>query len=171
VKTGGEVGISTVYFMWDAKQGGGFPFPYTEWASFDVGTGPATSISPHEIWNSGFAWQYPGLGIDARGHLGVSIQIGGGGSYPGSQFLLADDVTGVPPPPFVGFFLDSGAHSSSRWGDYLTARPATDPGSTGNTWIVTGFTLHDNGSGGAVTTPHFYWVGRQRDDPFGAPVT
>lgn len=169
VKTGGEVGTSTVYFMWDAKQGGSFPYPYTEWASFDVSTGPATSIAAHQIWNSSFAWQFPGLGIDNRGNLGVSIQIGGGGTYPQSQFLLNDDLTAAL-PSFSAFFLDSGAHSNTRWGDFLTARPATLPGSTGNTWLVTGFTLHDNGSGGAVTTPHFYWVGRQRDDPF-APVT
>jgi hypothetical protein len=165
VKTGGEVGVSTVYFMWDAAQGGGFAYPYTEWASFDVSTGPATSISAHAIWNNSFAWQYPGLGIDAAGNLGISIQIMGGSTYPGSQFLLADDVTGTP-PPFGAFGLDGGSHANSRWGDFLTARPATTGANIGNSWIVTGYTLHDNGAGGAVVDPHFYWLGRQRDDPF-----
>jgi hypothetical protein len=165
VMTGGEVGTSTVYFMWNAAQGGGFPYPYTEWASFDVHTGPATSISPHAIWNSSFAWFYPGLGIDARGHLGISIQIAGSGTYPGSQFLVGDDISGTP-PPFGAYYLDGGAHANNRWGDYLTSRPATTPGGIGNTWIATGYTLHDNGSGGAVVTPHFYWLGRERDDPF-----
>jgi hypothetical protein len=169
VKTGGEVGVSTVYFMWDAAQGGGFAYPYTEWASFDVSTGPATSISPHAIFNNSFAWQYPGLGIDANGYLGISIQIMGGSTYPGSQFLLADDVSGTP-PPFAAFFLDGGSHSNNRWGDFLTARPATSPGGIGNSWLATGYTLHDNGSGGAVVDPHFYWLGRERDDPFAPGV-
>src|SRR5215469_15998132 len=33
VKTGGEVGATTAWFMWDAKQGGGFNYPYVEYAS------------------------------------------------------------------------------------------------------------------------------------------
>ena len=39
VKTGGEIGSSTAWFMWDAQQGNGAPNPYVEYASFDV-TGP-----------------------------------------------------------------------------------------------------------------------------------
>ena len=166
VKTGGEVGSSTVYFMWDAKQGGGFSYPYTQYASFDVSTGPATSlISQSQIWNGGYAWAYPGMGVDGAGNLGVSIAIGGGTwGYPGSQFLLQDDVN----PSFTAFFLDSGAHANNRWGDFLTSRAASTPSGLENTWIVTGFTLHDS-NGSAVTVPHFYWLGRQRDDPF-APL-
>ncbi len=166
MKTGGEVGSSTVYFMWDAKQGGGFSYPYTQYASFDVSTGPATSlISQSQIWNGSNAWAYPGMGVDSAGNLGVSIAIGGGTwGYPGSQFLLQDDVN----PSFTAFFLDSGAHANNRWGDFLTSRAASTPSGLENTWIVTGFTLHDS-NGSAVTVPHFYWLGRQRDDPF-APL-
>ncbi len=163
VKTGGEVGNSTVYFMWDAKQGGGFAYPYVEYASFDVSTGPATSVSASQVYNSSYAWAFPGMGVDARGHLGVSLAIGGGTwGYPGSQFLIDDDISGGWTP----FYLDGGAHSNTRWGDFLTARAATTGTGIGNTWIATGFTLHDDGSGNAVTWPSFYWVGRQRDDPF-----
>jgi hypothetical protein len=163
VKTGGEVGTSTVYFMWDAKQGGGFAYPYVDYASFDVHTGPATSVSESQIWNSGYAWAFPGMGVDSRGHLGVSIAIGGGTwGYPGSQFLIDDDISGG----WNAFGLDSGSHSNTRWGDYLTARAATTGTSIGDTWIAAGFTLHDDGSGHAVTAPSFYWVGRNRDDPF-----
>jgi hypothetical protein len=43
-------------------------------------------------------------------------------------------------------------------------RAATTGTSIGDTWIASGFTLHDNG--GAETWPSFYWLGRQRDDPF-----
>lgn len=162
VKTGGEVNTSTVYFMWDAKQGGGFNYPYVEYASFDVGTGPATSVSASQIWNGSYAWAYPGMGVNGRGALGVSLQIGGGTwGYPGSQFLINDDISGG----WSAQFLDQGSHSNARWGDYLTARAATTGTSIGNTWIAAGYTLHDN-SGGAETWPSFYWVGRNRDDPF-----
>lgn len=162
VKTGGEVGSSTAYFMWDAKQGGGFPLPYVEYASFDVSSGPATSVSAAQIWNANNAWAYPGMGVNARGALGVSLQAGGGTfGYPGSQFLINDDVSGG----WSAQFLDSGSHANNRWGDYLTARAATTGTSIGNTWIAAGFTLHDS-SGSAETWPSFYWIGRNRDDPF-----
>lgn len=162
VKTGGEVGSSTVYFMWDAKQGGGFSYPYVEDASFNVSTGPATSVSASQIWNGSYAWAYPGMGVNGRGALGVSLAIGGGTwGYPGSQFLINDDVSGG----WVAEFLDQGSHSNTRWGDFLTARAATTGTSIGDTWIATGFTLQDN-SGSAETWPSFYWVGRNRDDPF-----
>jgi hypothetical protein len=162
VKTGGEVGTSTVYFMWDAKQGGGFSYPYVEYASFDVHTGPATSVSASQIWNGSYAWAYPGLGVNGRGALGVSLQIGGGTwGYPGSQFLINDDISGG----WSAQFLDQGSHSNNRWGDYLTARAATAGTSIGNTWIASGFTLQDS-SGSPETWPSFYWVGRNRDDPF-----
>ena len=58
---GGEVGASTVYMMWDAKQGGGFNYPYVQYASFNVSSGPATSISVGSIWNASYAWAYPGM--------------------------------------------------------------------------------------------------------------
>jgi IPT/TIG domain len=162
VKTGGEVGTSTVYFMWDAKQGGGFPYPYVDYASFDVSTGPATSVTESQIWNGSNAWAYPGMGVNGRGALGVSLQVGGGTwGYPGSQFLINDDISGG----WEAKFLDQGSHSNSRWGDFLTARAASTGTSIGNTWIATGFTLHDN-NGSAETWPSFYWVGRNRDDPF-----
>jgi hypothetical protein len=163
VKTGGEVGSSTVYFMWDAAQGGGFSYPYVEYASFNVSSGPATSVSAGQIWNGSYAWAYPGMGVNARGALGVSLQIGGGAwGYPGSQFLINDDVSGG----WSAQFLDQGLHSNTRWGDYLTARAATAGTSIGDTWIAAGYTLHDDGSGGVETWPSFYWVGRNRDDPF-----
>jgi IPT/TIG domain len=164
VKTGGEAGLGTVYFMWDAKEGGNFPFPYVEYASFDVSNGPATSISEHQIWNPNYAWAYPGLGIDASQDLGVSLQIGGGTwGFPGSQFMISDSATGGV---LQAQFLDAGAHAAERWGDYLTSRVATTGSVVGDTWIATGYTLHDDGSGNAVTTPSFYWVGRNRNDPF-----
>jgi len=162
VKTGGEVGASTAYFMWDAKQGGGFSYPYVDYASFDVSTGPATSVSESQIWNGSYTWAYPGMGVNGRGALGVSLAIGGGTwGYPGSQFLVNDDISGG----WAAVFLDQGSHSNTRWGDYLTARAATTGTSIGDTWIASGFTLHDN-AGNAETSPSFYWVGRQRDDPF-----
>ena len=84
-----------MYMMWDAKQGGGFNYPYVQYASFNVSTGPATSMSAGQIWNGSYTWAYPGMGVNGRGALGVSIQIGGGTwGYPGSQFLVNDNRPG-----------------------------------------------------------------------------
>lgn len=52
VKTGGEVGVSTVYFMWDAKQGGGFSYPYVEYAP---STSPRDRPPPSAPGRSGTA--------------------------------------------------------------------------------------------------------------------
>jgi hypothetical protein len=162
VKTGGEVGSSNAYFMWDAKQGGAFSYPYVEYASFNVSTGPATSITASQIYNPSYTWAYPGMGVNGRGALGVSIAIGGGTwGYPGSQFLLDDDISGG----WAANYLDGGSHANTRWGDFLTSRVASTGTTIGDTWIATGFTLHDS-SGSAETYPSFYWLGRGRDDPF-----
>jgi hypothetical protein len=159
VKTGGEVGTGTAYFMWDAAQGGGFAYPYVDYISVNVASGPATSISESQIWNGSYAWAYPGMGVNGRGALGVSLQIGGGTwGEPGSQFLIDDDISGG----WAAVGLTNGGYASSRWGDYLTARVATTPTSIGNTWIATGFVLDGSGN----TQPAFYWLGRNRDDPF-----
>lgn len=102
------------------------------------------------------------MGVNGRGSLGVSLAIGGGTwGYPGSQFLIDDDVSGG----WAAQFLDQGSYSNNRWGDYLTARAATNGTAVEDTWLATGFALRDNG-GGAETWPSFYWVGRNRDDPF-----
>ena len=162
VKTGGEVGSSTAYFMWDAKQGGGFAYPYVDYASFDVSSGPATSFSEAQIYNSGYAWAYPGMGVDGRGHLGATMDVGGGTwGYPSTQFLIDDDISGG----WSAQGLDSSAHANNRWGDFATARVATTGTSVGDTWIVANFTIHDV-SGSPEVYPSFYWLGRQRDDPF-----
>src|SRR5260370_28907999 len=82
------------------------------------------------------------MGVNGRGALGVSLQVGGGTwGYPGSQFLINDDISGG----WSAQFLDSGSHANNRWGDFLTARAATTGTSIGDTWIAGGFTLPDSG--------------------------
>jgi hypothetical protein len=166
VKTGWQSG-NTIGFQWDAQQDGNFPYPYVDQATFDVSSGWPSFSANYQIWNPNYAWMYPGAGIDARGHLGISLAIGGGTwqtyGYPGSQFAIADDVSGGA---YEYHYLDNGSHSAAEWGDYLTARPATGEGSIGgNTWLATGYVEAD-GPYGIYTKPSFYWLGRERDDPF-----
>src|SRR5260370_5700109 len=102
------------------------------------------------------------MGVNGRGALGVSLQVGGGTwGYPGSQFLINDDISGG----WSAQFLDSGSHANNRWGDFLTARAATTGTSIGDTWIAGGFTLHDS-AGGAGTRPLLYSVGPHPHEPF-----
>jgi hypothetical protein len=167
VKTGWQSG-NTIGFQWDAQQDGNFPYPYVDQATFDVSSGWPSFSANYQIWNPNYAWMYPGAGIDARGYLGISLAIGGGTwqtyGYPGSQFAIADDVSGGA---YEYHGLDNGSASSNVWGDYLTARPATGEGSIGgNTWLATGYVEVTNPPYSPFTKPSFYWLGRERDDPF-----
>jgi hypothetical protein len=158
-RNGNEVG-----FTWDAKQDGTFAYPYVYVAIFDVSGGTPTFTSHPIIFNSSYAWAYPGAGIDPAGDLGISLAIGGGTwGYPGSQFILRDSVT---PNPWTAYGLENGAHAASRWGDYLTSHPAGYPFGDGDTFVATGFTEQDDGFGNAYVLPRMYWLGRQSNDPF-----
>ncbi len=160
VKTGGEIGTSTAWFMWDAAQGNGAPNPYVEYASFNVSSGPATSMSPGYFAYNNTAVAYPGLGVDNAGNMALSVEFGGSSwGYPQTILGIDDDVTGGG---FAWYAYNKSSASNTRWGDYLTARAAETPSGTENSWIATGYSLDASGN----AHPAFYWIGRNRDDPF-----
>ncbi|HET8630233.1 MAG TPA: InlB B-repeat-containing protein [Thermomicrobiales bacterium] len=155
----GWVAGGVLGFMWDAAQGTGglgtFPYPYVHVVRINQAS--MTLIDEPVIWSSAAAWAYPGVGIDGRGAVGGSVAYGGGTYYPGSSVFVRDDLD-----PTTWQFLDiregTSGPTSNRWGDFLTARPASG---TGDTWVASTFTLQS----GSVE-PRFVWFGRQRDTPF-----
>ncbi|MBI2940833.1 MAG: hypothetical protein HYY04_10390 [Chloroflexi bacterium] len=172
----GWVAGGVIGFMWGAAQGSGslgnFPYPYVHVVR--IGEASKTLIDEPVIWNSAFAWAYPGLGVNGRGHLGVSLAYAGGGRYPGSSVIVRDDITASSGSPFwQSLGVRSGTHGpgTNRWGDYLSVRPASG---NGNTWVGTAFTLQGACPGPysncANVEPRFLWFGRQRDDPFATPT-
>lgn len=172
IKTGWLSG-GVAGFMWDAGQGTGglgtFPYPYVHAVRINVATG--TLVDEPIIWSSTTAWGFPGAGVNGRGAIGGSIAFGGGGYYPGSDMFVRDDVS---PNAWQLLLVRYGTNGPgrNRWGDFLTARPASGGG---DSWIGTSFT--QQGPCTSTTTsyctsvePRFVWFGRVRDNPFG-PVT
>jgi hypothetical protein len=167
---GGWVSASgqVIGFLWDASQGSGdlgsFPYPYVHAAEFDIGNNLSLIDEPI-IWSSTTAYAYPGSGVDGRGGVGLSVAYGGGPYYPGSAMMVRDDVS---PTAWETLNVQSGRDGppGGRWGDYLTARATSG---NGNSWLGGGFVAlgpcGDNFAVCSSVQPHFYWFGRQRDNP------
>ncbi len=139
--------------MWNASQGGSFPFPYVDVARINVSN--MTLIDQPIIWNPSFAWIYPGVGVDGRGHIAGTVQWGGGGSYPNTGNFIYDDFDATPPPWEV-YLLAGSADGAGNWGDYYHSRPH---GTNLYNWVATGETRLANGS----VQAWYSWLGRRRD--------
>jgi hypothetical protein len=150
-QTVGEVG-----FMWHAREGGGFPFPYVEAVSLREDT-LAVSGRPL-LWSSSGAWQYPYASPDRRGDLAVTASFMGGSWYTSTIFLISDDVIASG---WDVFTLRVGNRGATAWGDYVRNR-VFNPSGYG--WVTAGHT-QQGGSTGVNTEPRYYVIARPRDVP------
>jgi len=159
----GKDGESSVGFMWNAaactdssKCAFKRAWPYIRVVRFKQSN--LDEIDEPDIWNASYAFQYPGVGVDARGHLGGVMFWGGGSNFPTLVAFIWDDFSC---DPFGCGWENYGAVGSSasngNWGDYLDSRPHS-PNS--NTWVATGYSFD-----GTNVTPQFLWFGRDRDTP------
>ncbi|HEY0547162.1 MAG TPA: VCBS repeat-containing protein [Pyrinomonadaceae bacterium] len=152
---GAYVANGVIGVMWMAKQDGSFPHPYTIHARFNQST--RALITQQQIWNSGFAWLYPNVTVNAAGNLGGIIAYGGGSTYyPSSAFWVVDDVaTALPLGENLAAITGNAGPSNNAWGDYLSVhRHSLYP----NTWVAATYALS-----GGTPVPRFVWFGRQRD--------
>jgi hypothetical protein len=156
-------GTVSVGFMWNAaactdtsKCAFNRPWPYIRAIRFRQSS--LDEIDQPDIWSSSYAFQFPGVGLDARGHLGGVMFWGGGSNYPTLVAFIWDDFSC---DPFNCGWENYGAvgssASSNQWGDYLDSRPHS-PNS--NTWVASGYSYD-----GTNVTPRFLWFGRDRDNP------
>jgi hypothetical protein len=137
--------------MWHGHEGGGFPWPYIEAATFREDTLGYTG-RPYIAW-SNTATQYPFASPDARGDLGLQGTImGSAGFDPDAWFVIVDSYN----TSFYNFFyFDVGNGSAGAWGDYNTNRPLL-PAGTG--WAAAAHVII-NGQ----VRPDYFVLGRQRD--------
>lgn len=164
---GGWVAGGVIGFLWDASQGTGglgtFAFPYTHVIRVNEST--KALIDEPVIFNNTVAFQFPGVSVNGRGHLGVSIAFGGGSFFPSSDLLLRDDVSPNAWQALTARFGLNGP-GTDRWGDFLTTRPFNG---NGNAWVATGYTLQGACAGGgtpcSTVEPRFFIFGRERDNP------
>ncbi len=158
-KTGNEIG-----FAWHAQQGGSFPYPYVRFirinrTNWDV-------IQEVDVWNPGFAWMYPSVHVNDRGHLGGMMAFGGGSNHANAAAWIVDDFSSPAFPNITGMEVltvtqGTNGPADDEWGDYLTTRRMVP---YGNTWAGSGF-MQSGGSADGNATPRYIWFGRERDMP------
>ena len=143
-----------VDFAWDAKQGGAFPYPYVRGARISLGW---ARIQDFTIAFATAAAVYPGIAINARGGLALTMTEVGG--TVGAALAIVGILDDVNPAGWELRMMAQGTGpAGNQWGDYLTIRPTSG---AGNSWVATGYTVQ-----GSHIEPIFVWFGRQRDDPF-----
>src|SRR5262245_3567655 len=145
-------------FMWNAAQDVSHPFPYVRVARIDESTG--TKVDEPDLVRSDTAYQYPAVAVNAAGHLGGAVAIGGGAlRYPGTAVFLADDLTTGGLFEVHDVVTGDSGPSNGEWGDFLCSRPEAPEGTT---WVTTAYALR-GGTGGANVHPHVVCMGRERD--------
>ncbi len=145
-------------FMWCAAQDSSHPYPFVRVAKFNASD--RTLISQPDIWNGSYAWAFPSINVNGRGHIAGSLMWGGGTYYPSCTVVIKDDYTSGNWDAYTSASGTSGPNID-RSGDYLTTRICYP---YENTWMGTAFTLQ-GGGGNANAVPRFLWYGRERDRP------
>jgi len=146
-------------FFWTVAQGSGFSFPYVNAVAMDPATFTplAGAQSRPYIFNASLAFIYAGAAPNARGHLGLSTWIAGGGNYPTLYVGIDDDYNGAPPGWEIAFAAASTTLlADQRWGDYTRVRQHSPEA---NVWSASG---HVTTSGGQ--SPRYVVFGREREE-------
>jgi hypothetical protein len=152
-------------FAWASSQndGAGRPYPFTRVVIVNP-SAPATVLSQPDIFNTSYAFMYPALAVNARGHVGGAIDALGGSQGAGiASTLLALVRDNYSAGSWAtAAVATSNAGTAGRWGNYNgSVRHDQYP----NTWLIGGKT-QVGGTGDANSRVHNAWIMRDRDDPF-----
>lgn len=151
----GWVANGVIGFMWNASAGGGYPRPHVRVVRLNESN--RALLNEPVLWHSDFAWQFPAIGVNDRGHIAGSAYWGGGTAYPTMNVLIADDFSSGP-PPWENHYVVASAKGAGNWGDWYSTRRH---GASGNTWVTSGQALLANNS----VQSWYVWFGRERDNP------
>ncbi|MBL8899891.1 MAG: hypothetical protein JNM84_19825 [Planctomycetes bacterium] len=148
-------------FMWGSSAGGPFPMPFVRIVGFYPGAGYALA-GEASVWNPTIAFAYPSVAVNARGDVGGTMALGGGGYHPSSIAWLVDAQSGWAPLTNTLLALGARGPATNAWGEVTSA--ARHP-LHANSYIGTGYVLDAAGN----SVPRYAWFGRQNDLP--APAT
>jgi hypothetical protein len=163
----GWVTATELGFMWSAGSDATHPYPYTRVAILNPAS-PSTLISQPDIFSTTAAMLYPAVAVNARGHLGGTIDRLGGSGFTSLRAIIRDDFSpSVTASGWETFAVAEGNRgTSSRWGDYNGIVPHEK---YPNTWVAAGHvqlgTRENFGS-----SIRNYWFMRERDVPGGSQV-
>lgn len=112
-----------VWFAWTASKGdggyGGFNFPHPHVRVVKINVKDNYKVLEEmQIWNNDHAFAYPCLATNDRNEVGIALGWGGGNTFNASSAvgILGD---------FVVWYPELSDVSTTRWGDYVTARQAS----------------------------------------------
>jgi hypothetical protein len=111
-----------VWFAWMASSGSGasgsfnFPNANVQVVSLDP-TNSYKRLNQFAIWNNDYAFTYPALATNDRNEVGIALGWGGKTFYANSAVGILGD--------FVVWYPELSDISTTRWGDYVTARQAS----------------------------------------------
>jgi hypothetical protein len=148
-----------LWFLWNVRQGGGFPMPYVEAVRYRESD--LANVGRPFVWNPTGTFHYPAAARNVRGDIGLSLSFAGGTDPPSHAVCIADDFVPVPPGwSCIGVRAGTSGPAGNAWGDYVAVRPAHPDG---NAWHATGFTLQ-GGKLGDNVEPRSVVFGRERDE-------
>jgi hypothetical protein len=124
---------NSVYFAWNASNGGGFPQTHVQIAQINTRT--FTLENQMQIWNPDFAFAYPYFEMNAEGQLGMIVAFGGAPFNASSGVGVWGD--------FVVYYPRLSNVSRNRYGHYHTARRS---GSNAMQWVGSGYTHQADGT-------------------------
>lgn len=111
-----------VWFAWMASSGtgapGGFNFPNANVQVVKIDpTNNYQRIDQFPIWNNDYAFAYPALATNSQGEVGIALAWGG-------KTFDANSAVGIL-GDFVVWYPEASTFSTTRWGDFVTARQAS----------------------------------------------
>ena len=119
VTAGVQLADGTVALAWTASngqangQGPDFRQSHVRYVEVDPNAGSTVREIP--IWNDDYAFAYPSL-ARAGDHAGITLGWGGAADHANCAMGIMGD--------FVVWFVDASSRTITRFGDYITARPA-----------------------------------------------
>ena len=108
---------SELWLAWTAARGGGFAHPHIQVVELD--TGSWSVINQWQIWNPDIAFAYPCLATNRDEEVGISLGWGGNTDFGNFAVGMLGD--------FIVWFSEASDAALTRWGDYVTCRPAGRP--------------------------------------------
>jgi hypothetical protein len=144
-----------VWFAWMASAGtapsGGFNFPNANVQVVKIdSSNNYNRIDQFAIWNNDYAFAYPALATNDRGEVGIALGWGG-------KTFDANSAVGIL-GDFVVWYPEASTFSTTRWGDFVTARQASP-----QTSLFAGFAyaiLKDTTTAGYHFDPYYILFGR-----------
>jgi len=143
---GGYIANGILGFVWNAAQGGAFPYPFVNYIRINESTG--SLIDNPLIYSTTYAVNYPSVAVNSNGDVGIAYFIMGVNQEPAYVVGIHDALTSGSSSDFALVKTSSnGPNVSNSWGDFIRVK-AFD--SNAGQWISSGYTLQGGSSGNNV---------------------